>query len=41
VADDYRACLVERDAFAEAEDWQACLAEADPTLPASPFDGSD
>jgi multiple sugar transport system substrate-binding protein len=32
LADDYRACVVERDAAARREAWQACLAETDPGL---------
>jgi ABC-type glycerol-3-phosphate transport system substrate-binding protein len=41
LADDYRACVVERDAFEEPKAWQSCLAQADPTLPASLFQGTN
>ncbi len=34
-ADDYRACVIARDAFSHQEGWQACLKEVDPTLPDS------
>jgi len=33
MADDYRACVMARDAFSDQEGWQACLKEVDPTLP--------
>jgi ABC-type glycerol-3-phosphate transport system substrate-binding protein len=32
LADDYRACVVARDAFSNREGWQACLRETDPDL---------
>jgi hypothetical protein len=32
-SDNYRACVIARDAFSQQEGWQACLKEVDPTLP--------
>jgi multiple sugar transport system substrate-binding protein len=35
--DDYRACVVVKDAVSKQDEWQACLLEVDPTLPAFLF----
>jgi multiple sugar transport system substrate-binding protein len=32
-AEDYRACIISREAFSEREGWEACLREVDPSLP--------
>jgi ABC-type glycerol-3-phosphate transport system substrate-binding protein len=40
LADDYRACVIVRDAFSNQEGWQACLKETGLNLPDSLF-GSD
>ena len=32
-ADEYRTCVIARDAFYHQEEWQTCLKEVDPTLP--------
>ncbi len=36
-ADEYRTCVIARDAFYHQEEWQVCLKEVDPTLPDSLF----
>jgi multiple sugar transport system substrate-binding protein len=33
IADDYRACIITRDAFSDSDEWQACMKEADPSIP--------
>jgi multiple sugar transport system substrate-binding protein len=33
LADDFRACIITRDAFSDQEEWQACMKETDPSLP--------
>jgi multiple sugar transport system substrate-binding protein len=33
LADDYRACIVAKDAFSDQEAWQACMLEVDSSLP--------
>jgi hypothetical protein len=35
--DEYRACVIARDAFSHDEEVLACLKEADPTLPTEIF----
>ena len=37
MADDYRACVILKDAVSNDEEWQACLLEVDPSLPAFLF----
>jgi multiple sugar transport system substrate-binding protein len=37
IAENYRACVIAKDAVSNQEDWQACLLEVDPTLPAFLF----
>jgi hypothetical protein len=35
--DDYRACVIVKDAVSDQDEWQACLLEVDPSLPAFLF----
>jgi ABC-type glycerol-3-phosphate transport system substrate-binding protein len=37
ISDDYRACVVVKDAIANQKEWMACMQEVDPTLPAVLF----
>jgi len=37
MADDYRACVVVKDAVSDQDEWQACLLEVDPSIPAFLF----
>jgi multiple sugar transport system substrate-binding protein len=41
MADDYRACVMARDAFSDRGGWQACLIEVDPTLPDFVFEADE
>ena len=41
LADDYRACVIARDAFSDQEEWQSCMQEVDPTLPDFLFNQSE
>jgi multiple sugar transport system substrate-binding protein len=41
MADDYRACVMARDAFSDRGGWQACLIEVDPTLPDFVFEAEE
>ncbi len=37
ISDDYRACVVVKDAISDQNEWQACMQEVDPTLPSFLF----
>jgi multiple sugar transport system substrate-binding protein len=37
MSDDYRACVVVKDAISDPDEWQACMQEVDPSLPAFLF----
>jgi multiple sugar transport system substrate-binding protein len=39
IADDYRACIIARDALSDLDGWQACMKEADPSIPDFLFGG--